>query len=269
MVMMLTVETFTELSLADSSSARLSESSPDGMTGSVKDTFRSPRSFWSSAIALDRSATDAESVSASPRRRSRPGWSRRRRAPPYAAASALALPQTSASSLPEHSAERDTHTRAGLLQRRDPGLRGGLVDGVRAVPLGRAVGAVGDHEGQVVHGSETPSSPSRRPPWRSRRARTRCWTRCWRRTRSRRAPRWSGGAREVCAGATSVVPTHRHRRRQSKQAGEPGSRPQITPHCVCTRSRDFCLRTETKCSPDAKVAHPRVIPEYRKYMGNP
>src|SRR3954471_7619619 len=102
MVMRLTVETWTSYLFAESSSARPSASSPDGITGSVKETCRSPRCFCSRAIASERSAREPESVSSSPSMsksaRVAPAASR---AAPYAFASSDALSQVVASSLPE------------------------------------------------------------------------------------------------------------------------------------------------------------------------
>ena len=151
--MMLTVLTWTALSLAESSRATPSSSRPDGMTGRVKETERSGRSFWSSAIASERRSTESESFSASPSTsKSASVEPAASSAAPYASASSDALSQTSASSGARGAAEGDPHRRAGVGERRDPGLHRRVVDRLRPVPRGHARVAVDDHERQVVRG---------------------------------------------------------------------------------------------------------------------
>lgn len=110
--MMLTVETCTPWSLADSSNATPSVSNPDGITGNVNDTDRSARCFCSNAIAWERRATESESASSSPSMsksaRVVPAASS---AAPYAFASAEALSQVAASSFPEDP-PKETRTAA-------------------------------------------------------------------------------------------------------------------------------------------------------------
>lgn len=88
------------------------------MTGRVKETFSSGRCLWSLAIACERRATEAESVSSSPSMsksaRLEPAASS---ALPWAAARSTALSQVAASSLPE-APPKETRTSAPSFFRR-------------------------------------------------------------------------------------------------------------------------------------------------------